>query len=54
MSSNPVAKAMAKPPMAVVNHPMTTVMTPVMRYTALSRPHALSASDDPMATMKQT
>ena len=54
MSSNPVAKAMAKPPMAVVNHPMTTVMTPVMRYTALSRPHALSASDDPMATIKQT
>ena len=38
----------------VMNHPATTVMTPEMRYTALSRPQALSASDDPIATMKQT
>ncbi len=39
---------------AVTNHPATTVITPEMRYTALSRPHARSASDDPIATMKQT
>ena len=54
MSSRPVARAMMNPPMAVENHPTITVMTPVMRYTALSRPHALSASDDPIATMKHT
>ena len=51
---SPIARAIRKPPTAVMNHPATTVMTPEMRYTALSRPQALSASDDPIATMKQT
>ena len=39
---------------AVMNQPPMTEMTPVMRNTALSRPHALSASEVPMATMKVT
>ena len=39
---------------AVMNHPPMTEMTPVMRNTALSRVHALSASDEPIATMKVT
>ncbi len=48
------AKAIRNPPSAVMNHPATTVITPVMRYTALSRPQVRSASDEPIATMKQT
>ena len=42
------------PAMAVTNHPVTTTITPVMRYTALSRPQALSASDEPIDTIKMT
>ena len=47
-------RAMTKPPRAVTNQPEMTAMTPVMRYTALSRPHERSASDEPIATMKTT
>ena len=36
------------------NHPEITVITPVMRYTALSRPQALSAREEPIATMNVT
>ena len=39
---------------AVINQPPMTDSTPVMRNTALSRPHARSASDVPIATMKVT
>ena len=39
---------------AVMNHPPIADMTPVMRNTALSLPHALSASEVPIATMKVT
>ena len=39
---------------AVRNHPPMTFSTPVMRNTALSRDHARSAKEDPMATMKVT
>ena len=39
---------------AVRNHPLITVNTPEMRYTALSRPQALSASDEPIATINVT
>ena len=39
---------------AVMNQPPMTDSTPVMRNTALSRPHARSASDVPIATMKVT
>ena len=39
---------------AVRNQPPMTVMTPETRYTALSRSHAPSAKEDPMATMKVT
>ena len=52
--ARPTTKAMRNPPSAVMNHPATTVMTPDMRYTALSRPQARSASDEPIATMKLT
>ncbi len=45
---------MTNPASAVTNQPVMTVITPVMRYTALSRPHARSASDEPMATMNTT
>ena len=54
ISSAPTANAMRKPPIAVTNQPIITVITPVIRYTALSRPHARSASDEPIATIKQT
>ena len=54
ISASPTTKAIRNPPSAVMNHPATTVITPEMRYTALSRPHARSASDEPIATMKQT
>ena len=54
MRANPTAKAIVKAPTPVTNHPDTTVITPVIRYTALSRPQALSASDEPIETMKQT
>ncbi len=37
-----------------MNHPPITEITPVRRNTALSRPHALSARDVPIATMKVT
>ena len=53
ISVSPDQKAIRNPPSAVMNHPDMTVITPVMRYTALSRPHARSASDEPIATMKQ-
>ena len=39
---------------AVSSHPPTTLSTPVILNTAFSLPHALSASDVPMATMKVT
>ncbi|CDA42478.1 unknown [Prevotella sp. CAG:5226] len=39
---------------AVMNQPPITVSTPVMRNTAVSRPQARSANDEPMATMKVT
>ncbi|GFI67544.1 hypothetical protein IMSAG192_01076 [Muribaculaceae bacterium] len=39
---------------AVINHPPITDITPVMRNTALSRLHARSDSDVPMATMNVT
>ncbi len=39
---------------AVMNHPPITEMTPVILNTALSRPHARSASDVPIATMNVT
>ena len=35
---------------AVKNHPPITFKTPATLYTALSLPHALSASDVPIAT----
>ena len=37
-----------------MNQPEMTAITPVMRYTALSRPQVRSASDEPMATMNTT
>ena len=39
---------------AVMNQPPTTETTPVTRYTALSRPHARSASEVPIPTMNVT
>ena len=39
---------------AVTNQPKITVITPVILYTALSLPHALSAKDEPIATMNVT
>ena len=39
---------------AVMNHPPMTLSTPVILNTALSLLHALSASDEPMATMNVT
>ena len=39
---------------AVRSQPPITVSTPVMRYTALSRPQARSAREEPIATMKVT
>ena len=39
---------------AVMNHPPMTEITPVIRNTALSLPQALSASEEPIATMKVT
>ena len=39
---------------AVINHPPITEITPVILNTALSRPHARSASEVPIATMKVT
>ena len=45
---------MANAANAVKNQPEITVITPVMRYTALSLPQALSAREEPMATMKVT
>ena len=37
-----------------MNQPPTTETTPVTRYTALSRPQARSAREEPIATMKVT
>ncbi len=54
INARPMTKAMTNAPRPVMNHPMTTVTTPEMRYTAVSRPHARSASDEPIATMKVT
>ena len=39
---------------AVKNQPPTTFSTPATLYTALSRPQALSANEDPIATIKVT
>ena len=39
---------------AVMNHPPMTESTPVTLNTALSRLHARSASEEPMATMNVT
>ena len=39
---------------AVINHPPITVITPVMRYTAVSRPQARSAKEEPMAIINAT
>ena len=39
---------------AVMNHPPMTLRIPVTRNTALSRLHARSASDVPIATMNVT
>ncbi|MBA7521289.1 hypothetical protein ES705_13394 [subsurface metagenome] len=47
-------KATVKALRAVKNHPLITVITPVMRFTALSLPQALSAKEVPMITMKVT
>ena len=49
-TTNAITKAIS----AVRNQPEMTASTPVMRYTALSRPHARSASELPMATMNVT
>src|SRR6056300_209349 len=46
--------AKAKAVSAVKNQPPITFTTPATRYTALSLPHALSANEVPMATMKVT
>ena len=69
MATTPPTSIMATPPIcirhtmspapmnatpAVMNHPPMTEITPVMRNTALSRPHARSARDVPIATMKVT
>ncbi len=54
VNNNPIPKAIKNPPNAVMNHPLTTVITPEIRYTALSRPQARSASDDPIATINPT
>ena len=39
---------------AVTNQPIMTIITPLMRYTALSRPHTRSLSDEPIETMNTT
>ena len=52
--SSVTPKAIRNPPSAVMNQPEMTAITPVMRYTALSRPQVRSASDEPMATMNTT
>ena len=39
---------------AVPNHPAITFKTPATLYTALSLPHALSAREVPIATIKVT
>ena len=52
--TNVTTKQIVKAAPAVMNHPPMTESTPVMRNTALSRPHALSAKDEPIATMKAT
>lgn len=41
-------------PKAVKNHPEITVITPVMRYHGAVRPQALSAREEPIATMNVT
>jgi len=45
---------MIKAAIAVINHPPTTLITPLTRYTALSLPQALSAKEAPIATIKVT
>ena len=47
-------KQIVKAAPAVMNQPPITDNTPVMRYTALSRPQARSANEVPIATMKAT
>ena len=49
-----VQQVMMKAQAAVRNQPEMTVITPEMRYTALSLSQAPSANDEPMATMKVT
>ena len=50
-TTTPEAK---KAPKAVKNQPPITLTTPATRYTALSLPQALSASEVPIATIKVT
>ena len=45
---------MMKAAPAVINHPPMTLSTPVIRTTALSLLHALSARLEPIATMNVT
>ena len=45
---------MMKAAPAVINHPPMTLSTPVIRNTALSLLHALSARLEPIATMNVT
>ena len=52
--ANATKKQAEKATPAVINHPPITVNTPVMRNTALSLLQALSANDEPIATMKVT
>ena len=50
----PTMKQIEKAAPAVMNQPPITDNTPVIRNTALSRPQARSAKDEPIATMKAT
>ena len=54
ISASPTRYAMMNAPNPVMNQPAMTVITPVILYTALSRPHARSASEVPIATMNVT
>ena len=49
-----IMNALANATPAVTNQPPMTESTPVTLNTALSRLHALSARDEPIATMKVT
>ena len=53
-TNNVTMKHRKKAAPAVINHPPITEITPVTRNTALSRPHARSANDEPMPTINAT